>query len=785
MSDDEAPVLPQRGWKKRRLQGACDTCSTKKIKCDSASMPNNQCTQCISFNLACTHSEPTKKRGPKSPYVENLEKKLRALEEIVRKSAPHINLDDLGKFQSEVSTSSSPRLSSSNGSSPAATNEPNDPDEEEDDFAHIGLSEQLRKMTFKEDTIHQTFFGPSSGFMLLQKAHAAKTEYTGKESIHSKHFKRVEYWSIHSWEEEFKSRSSERYHFPERDLMWNLINLFFKNVNVYLPILHGPTFKRALYEGLHLHDPQFGGMLLLVCALGARYSDDPRVFWVPGKQLSAGWGWFRQVRMTRGSLFSEASIYELQFYCLATLYIIGTSNPQTSYMLVGIGMRFAIELGIHRRKPEGTRNTVQNELEKRVFWVLLSLDRIVCNFTGRPSALRDEDYDQEFPLDCDDEYWEDSDPDLAFKQPPNKPSTISCFICYLKLCEILAFALRTLYSIKKSKMMSGLVGRQWEQRIISELDSSLNHWINSIPEHLRWDPSRKDVVFYNQSAFLHLNYYNVQIQTHRPFIMKSPHLMFPSLAICTNAARSCINVMYRHSQRERMALPHTFYACFGAGVVLLTHIWNSKLAGLKIDVQREMADVKKLMHVLSLHDQRWSPAGRFLDLFCELCRGLDEPQETTCAVSSSVSSDKNKNAPHNTSAHPGYHMWQDMDNIEAEQVPSLPYNSVELGRERSGYLYSPPPSVVPPTLPPALLNHGQGGYMENGSNETGGMDYDGTYPYQVQPGTEGGQNYLTNGWQHQDLRGMWPNIPADHGFSLDEWGHYIETAGGMNSFVAT
>ncbi|KAG7098774.1 hypothetical protein E1B28_000682 [Marasmius oreades] len=732
-------------------------------------MPNNQCSNCIAFNLDCTHSEPTKKRGPKSRYVENLEKRVRSLEAIVRKYAPHINVDELGK-----SSSSSPLLSSSNGSSPAATNESTDPDEEEDDFAHIGLSEQFRKMTFKEDTIHQTFFGPSSGFMLLQKAHAAKTEFTGKESIHSKHFKRVEYWGIHAWEGEFKSRSSEQYYFPEGDLLWSLISLYFDNVNIYLPILHGPSFKRSIYEGLHLHDPQFGGMVLLVCALGARYSDDSRVFWVSGKQLSAGWAWFRQVRMTRGSLFSEASVYEIQFYCLATLYIIGTSNPQVSYMLVGIGMRFAIELGIHRRKPEGTKNTIQNELEKRVFWVLLSLDRCVCNFTGRPSALRDEDYDQELPVDCDDEYWQTSDPDLEFKQPPNKPSKISCFICYLKLCEILAFTLRTLYSIKKSKLMLGLVGNQWEQRIISELDSSLNNWINSIPEHLRWDPSRENVVFFNQSAFLHLNYYNVQIQVHRPFIMKSSLLMFPSLAICTNAARSCINVMYRHSQRDRMALPHTFYACFGSGVVLLTHIWNSKLAGMKIDVPREMADVHKLMHVLSLHDKRWSPAGRFLDLFCELARGLNEHEEaaTTTPPSPPLSSQS-------PSVHPAYHIWQDMDSMETEQVPSLPFNTAELGRERSGYLYSPLPQVVPPTLPAALLNNnGQGAYVDGRSLGTPEMGYNGSYPQAVRHGThdQGAHDYVANDWQRHDPHAMWPNIPPGIEFGLDEWGHYIESS---------
>ena len=53
-------------------------------------------------------------------------------------------------------------------------------------------------------------------------------------------------------------------------------------------------------------------------------------------------------------------------------------------------------------------------------------------------------FDIDLPVECDDEYWEQPDPVLAFKQPENKPSTISFFVSYLKLFHIQAFALRTL-----------------------------------------------------------------------------------------------------------------------------------------------------------------------------------------------------------------------------------------------------------------------------------------------------------------------------------------------------
>jgi hypothetical protein len=133
------------------------------------------------------------------------------------------------------------------------------------------------------------------------------------------------------------------------------------------------------------------------------------------------------------------------------------------------------------------------------------------------------------------------------------------------------------YSINKSKVLLGFVGHQWEQNIVAELDSALNKWIDSVPDHctfsplvsppslielslvVRWDPNREDETFFAQSAVLYSAYYLVQIIVHRPFIPspgKNSPLAYPSLAICTNAARSCSHVLDIHQRRARKPLPY-------------------------------------------------------------------------------------------------------------------------------------------------------------------------------------------------------------------------------------
>lgn len=53
-------------------------------------------------------------------------------------------------------------------------------------------------------------------------------------------------------------------------------------------------------------------------------------------------------------------------------------------------------------------------------------------------------FDLDLPIECDDEYWESSNPEECFKQPVGQPSTIEFFNRYLSLTDILAYTIRTI-----------------------------------------------------------------------------------------------------------------------------------------------------------------------------------------------------------------------------------------------------------------------------------------------------------------------------------------------------
>ncbi|PCH38618.1 hypothetical protein WOLCODRAFT_136368 [Wolfiporia cocos MD-104 SS10] len=412
--------------------------------------------------------------------------------------------------------------------------------------------------------------------------------------------------------------------------MHELIDLYFVNKNTYMPLLHRPTFESNVADGLHLRNQGFGSTVLLVCAIGARYTEDPRVY-LPGYEndpLARGWKWFNLIHNVKRTWLSSPTLYDLQVCCLLVQFMESTSAPHATWSIIGIGIRLAQDVGAHRKKVYNQQHRAEEELWKRAFWVLVLMDRALSAVTGRPCAMQDEDFDIDFLTECDDEFWMHSDPNLPFKQPPGKPSTVAFFNCSIRLSQILAFVQRTIYSSKKLKTMMGITGPEWEERIVRELDSALNRWLDTVPEHLRWNPSQEDDTFLNQSAHLYITYYQLQIFIHRPYL-QSPHRKssqtFPSLAICTNAARACIHILDHQYKRTGFLMFSDQTGLFVSGIVLLLNIWGSKRSSITIDVAKEMADVQKCMDLLKIAEKHWYFAGRGWDILHELAYVGDLP----------------------------------------------------------------------------------------------------------------------------------------------------------------
>jgi hypothetical protein len=91
--------------------------------------------------------------------------------------------------------------------------------------------------------------------------------------------------------------NNHTYNFPSNNGLRILIDNYFRRYNDFYPLLHRPSFENSVMNGLHLTDLSFAAVLLVVCALGSRYSDDPELSGQSSTTSKhyAGWQWFEQI----------------------------------------------------------------------------------------------------------------------------------------------------------------------------------------------------------------------------------------------------------------------------------------------------------------------------------------------------------------------------------------------------------------------------------------------------------------------------------------------------------
>ncbi|KAF7320549.1 Zn(2)-C6 fungal-type domain-containing protein [Mycena chlorophos] len=554
-----------------------------------------------------------------------------------------------------------------------------------EDLQHLALVRRFDRIHLgtRSERVSRQFVGASSGIALVHaaldlKAHVNKQDQepqrsSGRErspALGSASSRRLQYWILKPWE-----NTSIRTHaltFPPLPLMQDLIDLYFIHTNIYMPLLHRPTFEQSVRDGLFLRrrDDSFASVLLLVCAIASRWHPDPHIGApggtglgkdslygvgsvsppttvlrdgeeIPrprnptaehaarmagtgtGAGLACGWAWFEQVPPDARHIYSQPTLYDLQYYSLACQFMERAASPTICWTLNGTALRLAQDLGIHRRTAEDEPPTAERELFKRAL------------------------FDIDLPIDCDDEYWDH--PTHPFKQPAGIPSKISFFNHLMGLSNILAASLRSLYGLEKFKNAFRAYGENWEETITAEIDSALNIWRDRIPEHLRWDSDNidaMDAVFFDQSTALQCGFHYMEMFIHRPFIpmMRKTPTALPALAICTNAARQCATAIDLQRRRKvDVPVVFNFYSIFGSAVILLLNIWSIKRAarGMPVDLSRDLASVEKCKQAIKICEDRWLHAGMLWDIVAELS-AVGQGQQTRTGESSNTANSRPK-----------------------------------------------------------------------------------------------------------------------------------------------
>ncbi|KAF8193850.1 fungal-specific transcription factor domain-containing protein [Mycena galopus ATCC 62051] len=434
--------------------------------------------------------------------------------------------------------------------------------------------------------------------------------------------------------------------FPDSSLIRCLISLYFENFNLFVPVLHRPTFEDALTRRLHTHQEDFASTLLLVCALGILYLTDPGMSDQARHNLA--WGWYDQVQLCGHSLSRQPTTYDLQAYCLAAHFILCVDNPRSSWLIVGFGLRLVQDMGGHLRNLMGPTISIEEELEKRVTWALVVLDGQLGATLGRTVNLNPFDLGISFPSEeCDDEWWPG-----PRNQPRHTPSYISFFNCIVDLHRLQHFLVKNLNSTSRLYTASDIEDLQM---IAEELDAKLNQWFGSIPQHLIWNPESPDGPFFDQSASLYCFYHYMRILIHRGFIPLgevTKQSALRSFRICTKAARTCIRIADIHrGRRADIPLFLSQDPLFASAMVLILRMWGrSQHADQK---RQDLAHVRIVINLFTLQQSRWPSSGFYVTVLERLLAldytPLEQPDElsdTESTTSDDAAGERLRSAKH-------------------------------------------------------------------------------------------------------------------------------------------
>ncbi|KAJ4498061.1 fungal-specific transcription factor domain-containing protein [Lentinula lateritia] len=468
--------------------------------------------------------------------------------------------------------------------------------------SYIKLVDATRKLRQAHIMAQKEELGHSSG---------SNTSTTSPSPEISNALRRLEFWRAPKWELVYeglhvdspKLLDSVLEQFPEPDLAEELIEHYFLHVNSLLSLLNRQIFLRQWRERLHNKDIWFSALSMCILALGSRWSNDPRV--IPRDHTKsrldwtkAGWDYFNvviSIHRARRSLLCTATLFEVQTFSLVAWYLRGTPDYAVGGTMVTVGIRKAQDVGAHRKAVYERFPTVDEELWKRAFWLLVILDRTGSASLGRPCSLGEEDYDLDLPLEVDDEFWATEDPTLAFQQPSGLPSRVTAFNAWIGITQIVGFALRTLYALDPKKFFLGRRTLPEPEILVKQLNIALDEWFNSLPEFLQWPVTTDDLIFSNQSASLHLSYHFAYILIYRTFIpfsqilppgirgvriprssQKPSALSTPALPICVNAAKSCARIIQEQMLRGFSNVAFLITMCNVCTAVLIVHLWDLK-----------------------------------------------------------------------------------------------------------------------------------------------------------------------------------------------------------------
>ena len=287
---------------------------------------------------------------------------------------------------------------------------------------------------------------------------------------------------------------------PPLDLLYSLVDLYFKHVNTWCPILDRQSTFDKLF-GHSLLDDADRILLHAMVAIALRFCADARVTPDLRKQ-------YHDTSKQKVQLYGleNSNVRALQALAILALDVTGTSNGPPGWNLLAVIVRSVIQLGLAVETTStlvspiypsiatlralvlpDTKTWIEDEERRRLFWMVYLLDRYATIATAFEFTLNEKEIDRRLP--CRDDFFSNNQPVETrwFRRlersdhSMDRPENLGSFSYH---CEILGILSRIHQFLKRPiDIGSRRDVEQW-QSSYKKLDSELTSWHFSLPsEH--------------------------------------------------------------------------------------------------------------------------------------------------------------------------------------------------------------------------------------------------------------------------------------------------------------
>ncbi|KAG7907990.1 hypothetical protein KL906_003407 [Ogataea polymorpha] len=558
-SDGSSGVVLQ---KKRRVVRACDRCRKLKIKC-SGDLP---CIHCTVYSYECTYDQPSRAKrknttanagSPSGPSANSqhphlptnslevmarMADRLKLYDDILHRLLPDIKLTDLNDNPKPINPM---KLLT-------AMNKLREKSCDETKSSSKTIAEEYERLPDVPLPTLPSVPKPAPSTT------AVKTHESPSERSHfcSPHGGGPHQGIDGSYE---SSMGKEiKIILPSREVALRLITKTWENACVLFRFYHRPAFIEDLNE-LYDTDPsqytnkqqRFLPLVYSVMACGALFlkSDEQTNGSKNGEPTpenevfeDEGYRYFIAARKLI-DITDTRDTYGIQTIVMLIIFLQCSARLSTCYAYIGIALRAALREGLHR-KLDYPFNPIELEIRKRLFWTIYKMDIYVNTMLGLPRTISEDDFDQDMPIELDDENI--TVDGYRFEKQGDRLSSSGIANAHTRLIFIMKKIVTKLYPIKPRKIENGRRPELMTHDIVYQLEIDLQDWMNSLPLELKpgVEPSSQ---YLKANRLLHISYLHVKIILYRPFIhyLSSDHVNRPKSSNdlkCIEKAKNCINV---------------------------------------------------------------------------------------------------------------------------------------------------------------------------------------------------------------------------------------------------